>query len=233
MIEDMRAERPIEEFDREIETVVFVPKGQWVTGVNISYSQSNQNNYQFVVFEGISGDTYSFKVSPMVCYMFADDLGAGLRFGYNRSLTKLEKADIVIDSETGYTADHIYSLSHDYSATMFFRKYFSIGRSKRFGFFAELQALLGGGQAKFTKGVSDELTGSYERNFHLNVGIVPGLCLFLNNYSAIEVTVGVLGFDYKTTKTLTDQIYVARRKSKMANFNINLFSITFGASFYI
>ena len=233
MIRNMNIRKPLEEFETELESVVFVPKGQWVTGINISYSQSNQNNYQFVVFEGISGDTYSFKVSPMLCYMFANDMGAGLRFSYNRALTKLEKADIVIDSETSYTADHLYSLSHNYAATMFFRNYFSIGHSKRFGFFVDAQCLLGGGQSKFTTGVSEDLSGAYERNFHLNVGIVPGLSLFLNNFSAMEVTVGVLGFDYTDTKTLTDRIYVARRKSKMANFNINLFSITFGVSFYI
>lgn len=56
----------VKEFDRDIESVVFIPKGQWITGVNISYTQSNQNDYQFLIFQGISGDTYSFKVSPML-----------------------------------------------------------------------------------------------------------------------------------------------------------------------
>ena len=49
----------------------------------------------------------------------------------------------------------------------------------------------------------------------------------------MEVNVGVLGFSYTDTKITTDQIYVARRNSKMANFRINLFSITFGAAFYL
>ena len=44
---------------------------------------------------------------------------------------------------------------------------------------------------------------------------------------------GVLGFSYTATKTIEDQIYVSRRNSKSANFRINLFSITFGAAFYI
>ncbi|MDE6682488.1 MAG: hypothetical protein K2J87_03585, partial [Muribaculaceae bacterium] len=118
-------------------------------------------------------------------------------------------------------------------ATAFFRNYFSIGRSKRFGFFNEIQCQLGGGQSKFTKGVGEDVTGAYETNFSLDVGLVPGLCLFLSNYSAIEVNVGVLGFSYTATKTLTDRIYVAHRKSKSANFRINLFSITFGVSFYL
>ena len=233
MIEDLHSQAPVEEFKRDVESVVFVPKGQWITGVSVSYTQSNQNNYQFFVLENLSGDTYSFKISPSVCFMFKDDMGAGLKFAYQRSLARLESANIVFGQDAEYNADYVYSLAHNYYATAFFRNYFSIGRSKRFGFFNEIQCQLGGGQSKFTKGVGDDMSGAYETNFSLDVGLVPGLCLFLSNYSAIEVNVGVLGFSYTATKTLNDQIYVSHRKSKSANFRINLFSITFGVSFYL
>ena len=186
--------RAQEDFKREIESVVFVPKGQFVAGISVSYDQSNQNKYQFLVFEGISGDTYSFKVSPMVCYIVKDDLGVGGKFAYSRSLTKLESADIVLGADNEFNVENLYQLSHNYSAMAIMRNYFSIGRSKRFGFFNEVQLQLGGGQSKLMKGKHEELTGSYERNFSLNVGIAPGLCVFLNNYSALEVNVGVLGF---------------------------------------
>lgn len=222
-----------EEFEREIESVVFVPKGQWITGLSVNYQQSAQNKYQFFVFEGISGDTYQFKISPMLLFSFKDDMAAGGRFAYSRALTKLESADIVLDSETDYNIDHLYRLSHNYSFSGLFRNYFSIGRSKRFGFFNELQFTLGGGQAKLMQGTGNDLTGNYERDFKLSIGLTPGLCVFLNNYSAMEVNIGVLGFSYNDTKTITDQIYVARRNSKMANFRINLFSISFGAAFYL
>ncbi len=222
-----------ESFEREIESVVFVPKGQWITGLSISYQQSAQNKYQFLIFEGISGDTYQFKVSPMLLYSFKDDMAAGGRFSYSRGLTKLEGADVVLDSETDYEIDHLYRLSHSYTFSGLYRNYFSIGRSRRFGFFNELQFAVGGGQAKLMQGTSTELTGTYERDFKLNIGLTPGLCVFLNNYSAMEVNVGVLGFSYTSTKMVTDQIYVARRNSKMANFRINLFSISFGAVLYL
>lgn len=222
-----------EQFERDIENVTFVPKGQWVTGVSVSYTQSNQNKYQFFILENISGDTYSFKVSPMVCYIFKDDMGAGGKFAYSRSLTKLENADIVLDSETSTDIENLYRLSHNYSVTGIFRNYFSLGQSKRFGFFNELQLQLGGGQSKIMKGKSIDLTGSYERNFTFDVGLAPGMIMFLNNYSALEVNVGVLGFSYTSTKTIKDQIYVSRRKSQSANFKVNLFSITFGVAFYL
>lgn len=224
----------IENFEEEQkEPVVFVPKGQWITGLSVSYTQSTQDAYQFLIVENLKGNTYSFNVSPMLVYMFANDMGAGGKFGYNRSLTKLEQADIVLDSETNYNVDHLYRLAHNYYAMAVLRNYFPLGNSKRFGVFNELQLQIGGGQSKIMSGTGNDLTGTYERNLNLKIGLAPGLVMFLNNYSALEVNVGILGFSYTHTKSLKDQIYEAQRRSKSANFRINLFSITFGVGFYL
>ena len=220
-------------FQRDIKKTVFVPKGQWVAGLSVNYSQSTQNDYQFLIIENISGDTYSFKVSPMVCYIVKDDLGLGGKFAYSRNLTKLESASIVLDSETGYDVNNLYTLSHNYYGMAIMRNYFSLGTSKRFGFFNELQLQVGGGQSKLMQGKGADIIGSYQRNFSLDIGIAPGMIMFLNNYSALEVNVGVLGFSYNHTKQISNQIYQSNFRSNSANFKINLMSISFGVSFYL
>ncbi len=221
------------EFKRGLEQVSFIPKGQWITGVSVSFSQSSQDNYQFLIVEDISGDAYTFKVSPMLMYCFKDDMCAGGKMAYSRTRTRLDQARVVIDSETDYSMDNLYQISQNYSAMACFRNYFSLGRSRRFGFFNEVQLKVGGGESKLINGRGQDLTGTFERSWDINIGLAPGLIMFLNNYSAIEVNVGVLGFNYSHTKATTDQIYVASRHSKQANFNINLFSITFGVAFYL
>lgn len=233
MIDSMRRNKPVEPFERKLESVIFVPKGQWIAGLSLSYTQSNQNAYQFLVLENLNGDTYSFKVSPKVLYAIRNDMALGFRFSYQRSLTKLESANINLGTDAEYDLNYLYSLSHNYFGTILYRNYFSLGRSRRFGLFNEIQLELGGGQSKFTKGRGVDLSGAYEQNFQANIGIVPGLVVFLSNYSALEVNVGVLGFSYVHTKAIKDQIYVSHRKSQSANFRINLFSITFGAVFYL
>ena len=222
-----------ERFSRDIQQIPFVPKGQWIGGVSVSYSQSNQNNYQFLVIENLNGDTYTFKVSPMLMFAFKDNLAAGGRFAYSRSRTRLENADIVLDSETGYNVENLYNITHSYTGTGAFRQYLSLGNNTRFGLFNEVQLAVGGGQSKICSGTGDDFTGTYSRHFSLDVGLAPGLIVFLNNYSALEVNVGVLGVNYTATKFTTDQIYVARMRHSSANFKINLFSITFGVAFYI
>lgn len=222
-----------EPFKRGLEQISFVPKGQWITGVSVNYSQSNQNDYQFLIIESINGDTYSFKVSPMLMYCFKDNLAAGGRFSYTRSRTSLESGSVILDNETTYDADHLYAITSNYYGTASFRNYISLGSSMRFGMFNEVQLELGGGQSKITNGTGDDFTGTFERNFSLNVGLTPGFVMFLSNYSAIEVNIGVLGFGYTKTKSTTDRIYVANRDSKHANFKINLFSVSFGVVFYL
>ncbi len=222
-----------EKFQRGLEQISFVPKGQWITGVSVSYSQSSQDNYQFFIIENLNGDSYTFKVSPMVMFAFKDNLAAGGRFAYSRTRTSLDEARVVLDSETDYTVENLYSINHSYYFTGALRNYISLGHSRRFGLFNELQFQIGGGQSKLCKGTGTDFTGTYSRNFSIDVGLAPGMVMFLNNYSAIEVNVGVLGFSYTDSKATTDQIYVANTNSKSANFKINLFSITFGVVFYL
>lgn len=46
---------------RNITMQKFVPKGQWIVGSSVSYSQSEQKDYNFLVIESVSGEGYSFK----------------------------------------------------------------------------------------------------------------------------------------------------------------------------
>lgn len=226
----LRAQEP---FKRGLEQYSFIPRGQWITGVSVSFSQSTSDNYQFLVIEGLKSDSYSFKVSPMLMYCFKDNLAAGGRFAYRRTLNRVDKARFVLASDTDYNIDNLYSLSHSYSGMAAFRNYVSFGDNKRFGMFNEVQLQIGGSQSKLCNGSGQDVTGTYERSFDLDIGLAPGMIMFLNNYSAIEVNVGVLGFSYTDTKSTTDQVYVAHRRNQSANFKINLFSITFGVAFYL
>lgn len=83
-----------QEFKRQIEQSTFVPKGQWIAGSSISYSEHTEDNYQFLIIDGFKSDGYTFKVSPLVCYAFKDNIAAGGRFAYSRSLIKIREFDI-------------------------------------------------------------------------------------------------------------------------------------------
>ena len=216
---------------KEIPDKVFVPKGQWIVGSSVSYAEHTEKNYDFFVVEGITGDGYNFKVSPMVCYAFKNNTAGGLRFKYGRSLVKMDETQLVIDDENEFDINNIYQLKHSYSAAAVLRNYIPLGNSKRFALYSETFFEVGGSQSKVANGRGENLTGTYSKSIDVSFGVTPGLVAFINNYTAVEVSVGVLGVDFAKKRQVTNQVEVSQQHSTSANFRINLFSIGLGIAF--
>ncbi len=222
-------------FDRgiEVNSTVFVPKGQWIVGGNISYSTHDNENYKFLVVENINSTGYNFKVSPMFAYAIKDNMALGLRGGYNRQLLKVNNADLNLGEDMNLGVSDYYSLKHTSTGSLIYRNYITLGQSKRFALFNEMQLTYGYGQAKLVDSSGAAVTGTYETTHDIAIGCSPGLVAFINNSTAVEVNVGVLGFNYSQTKQVTDQVYVGYRKASQMNFKINIFSIALGIAFYL
>ncbi len=222
-----------QEFKRDIELRTFVPKGQWIVGSSVSYSEYSDNNYKFLIVDGFDADGYTFKVSPVALYAFRNNVAAGGRAAYSRTLTKVDRLSVNLDDENTFSLDDLYRLKHSYSGMAILRNYISIGNSTRFGLYNELQLTIGGGQTKLVSGKGESVTGNFETSRDFSIGLAPGMVAFVNNYTAVEVGIGVLGFNYSKTRQTTDQVYVGERSLNTANFKINIFSISLGIAFYL
>lgn len=222
-----------QEFKRNITLGTFIPKGQWIAGSSISFSEHNEQNYQFLVLDGFNSDGYTFKVSPMICYAFKDNVAAGGRFSYGRTMTKLDGMSINLDDDNQFDINDLYQLKHSYTAMAVLRNYITLGSSKRFALFSETQLGIGGSQSKVVSKGGDSVTGTFTTTTDFNIGVAPGIVAFINNYTAVEVSVGVLGLNFSKVNQKTDQVYVGERSSSSANFKINLFSIGLGIAFYL
>ena len=69
--------------------------------------------------------------------------------------------------------------------------------------------------------------------YKFELGAVPGVSAFITNEVALEISVGLLGFDYQKVVQVTNQVEKSQMEKSGANFKINLFSINFGMSFYL
>ena len=209
----------------------FVPKGQWVFGGAVSYSTHSNKNYSFLIIEDINSNGYKVNVSPMLGYAYAKNSLVGIRFGYSRGLTELDNASLSI---TSLDNSFYYSLKHSYNVEALWRKYIPLGRdNKRFALFAEVGLAMGGSQKKLASGPMDSISGTYETSFDVALGVNPGISAFLTNNMAIEVNIGVLGFNYSNTRQITNQVVSGTMSSSQMNFKVNIFSIGLGASFYL
>lgn len=173
-----------QEFKRNIEARTFVPKGQWIVGSSVSYSEHNEQNYQFLIVDGFNSDGYMFKISPMFCYALKDNLAAGGRFSYGRSLTKLDGVTLNLDDDTHFDVNDLYQLKHSYSVIGILRNYINMGTSKRFALFAETRLEVGGSQSKMVTKNGGTLTGTYSTTADFGLGVAPGIVAFINNYTA-------------------------------------------------
>lgn len=208
----------------------FVPKGQWVFGGSISYSTHTNDNYTFLIVEDIESNGYQFKISPILGYAYAKNSLVGVRFGYSRGLTELDNASLSI---TSLDNSFYYSLKQSYNVEALWRKYIPLGQSKRFALFAEVALAMGGSQSKLAAGPTESLSGTYATSFDLSLGVNPGVAAFLTNNMAIEVNIGVFGFNYSNTRQVSNQVVSGSTSSSQMNFKVNIFSIGLGASFYL
>lgn len=222
-----------QEFDRGIRVNTFVPKGQWLGGGAFSYSETTADNYKFLIIDDIRGTNYSFSVSPYLAYFFSDNMCAGVRFGYKRSMIKLDNTSISLSEDLTFDISDYYNLQHVYTGAAIFRNYLSLGQSKRFGLFNEVRLSFGGGQGKIISGTGPDLTGTYQDIFEMELGIIPGILAFITNDVAVEASVNIMGFKYKKYKQTTNQVYEGSLDHSSVNFKIDIFSINIGVSFYI
>ena len=230
--EAQRGKRAIKRIDREVQEAVFIPKGTWMMGGSVSYSEHDEGNLNFLIMKDVEGKGYNFSVSPYVGYFFRNNIAAGFRFTYNRDYLDLGNMDINLGDIT-ISFDDLYYLEHKYEASGFLRTYIPIGRSKIFGLFNEARITYGYGKGKNSTGSGTTYDGTFQTVQNLQIGFAPGLAAFITDWSAVEVSVGVMGFDFKWIDQQSNQVEEGSMRTSSGNFKINLFSINIGMTFYI
>ena len=228
----MKAGRP-KRIDREIQNSMFIPKGQWMFGGTVSYSEHDESNLNFLVLKDVEGVGYTFKVSPYVGYFIKDNIAVGARFTYNRTYLNMENFDLNLGEDFNINLSNLYYLQHKYEVSGLVRTYMPVGRSKIFGLFNEARLTYGYSTGKNSTGAGTEYDGTFEKLHHLQLGIAPGLTAFVTDWASVEVSVGVMGFNFKWQDQNTNQVESGSRRVSSGNFKFDLFSINIGMTFYL
>ena len=219
--------------DREVQKAVFIPKGTWMAGGTFSYSDHDETNLNYLVLKNLEGKGYDFTVSPYAGYFFRNNIAVGARFAYNRNYMDMGNFELSLGEDFNINLKDVYYLEHRYEGSAFLRTYLPIGRSKIFGLFNEARLTYGYGSGNYSTDSGPEYDGTYQVVQNLQIGFAPGLTAFITDWSAVEVSVGIMGFDFKWIDQSTNQIEEGRRTVSSGNFKVNLFSINIGMTFYL
>lgn len=212
-------------FDRGIKKSVFTPKGLWMVGGTFSYTEANGSDFNFLVLKNMQGKGYSFSVSPAFCYFFRDNMGAGGRFTYSREFVDLGNIDIELNEDLTFKIDNASMIEHMFYGTGFIRMYTNLGNSLRIALFNEARFTFGAGQAKTFSGTGQTLDGVYQNIKRLQIGMSPGVAAFITNDLAIDVSIGVLGFDTKWIKQDHNKVVQGSYHNTSGKFKIDLFRL--------
>jgi hypothetical protein len=215
-----------------------LPKGMWVAGLNVSYSEHRNDNYKVLVLKDFNSVGNSLSLSPSVQYVFANNQTVGVRFQYNRNWFKMDGISLNLGEDFGDLGiDRFDYIHHDYMGYLVYRYYVSLEPSKRFLLFNEVQVGVGGSQQKELSGVGEDgvsyKTGTYQSSFNLKGGLMPGMVAFVTNQLAIEVAVGLIGFNFKSITQTTDHTIERSRRTSSISTKIDLLAIQFGLTLYL
>lgn len=236
--------RHIQRIDRSELKAPFIPKGMWMCGATVNYREWENENQNLLVLKNLNMEGHVFAVSPYVGYFVAKNLAVGLRYTYSRNYLYLGDLDVNLGEDFNISLDNLYYLEHKHEGSIFMRNYMPLFGSKIFGAFAEVRATYSRANGKNSTGVySDDplvnsLDGTYETVHKVQLGISPGLCIFVTDFAAVETSIGVLGVDYKWSNyknihpNSTEYEY-GKSHSGGANFRFNIFSIHIGMTFYL
>lgn len=222
----------------------FMPKGLWAAGVNVGYSQHDNDSFRMLVVSEMNSQGYAFNVSPMVHYVFANNQSVGLRFAYKRNLLQIDRLALNLTPELngmlfrdGYLKYRHHG--HTYMAYLSYRYYVGFGAgAKRLLFFNEVQLGFGGGQQKeeFGEPINDDeqyRVGTFENSFNFRVGLAPGIAFFVTNVMTIELQIGLLGYEFKKLNQWGTDLDSATRSTHNVSTRFDFLSLAFGTTFYL
>ncbi|WP_157491245.1 hypothetical protein [Flammeovirga sp. SJP92] len=222
-------------YDRGITNRTFIPKGQWMVGASFNYSQHFNDDYQFLVLNEWDGSGYNLRISPFFGYFVKDDLAIGGRVTYARKGLSIDNLQLDLGDDINLSIEGMSDVSHMVYTTFFMRNYISLGKGNRFGLFNEVSLSYGYGQSKslnMENGPHD-IVGVHSTLHELNIGISPGMVAFINNNLALEVKMDVIGFNFKNTEQVENQVNTGSRTTSSANFDLDIFSLNIGLTLFI
>lgn len=224
-----KAERGIAKIGKEARVVA--PKGTWMLGGTIAYSDYRASNYSLAMINGINTNGYSIQFNPTVMAAVANNVGVGLRLGYKRGSFNLDNASLEAMGASIDVQDY-KSLNQKFGGAVFGRYYIPVGNSNRFSIIGDIYASAYYGEGKLTNRQDGAIIGTYQRTMDLDLGVDFGAMAFITRTFALEATLDILSFGTTYTKQVKNQVFDGNRKFWKAHYALNLLSFRLGAYFY-
>ena len=220
-------------FDRGLFNYLFIPKGQWSFGLDVSYGEFNSDDIELLSFIGdfdFGGSVFS--IDPYISYFFAHNQSIGMRLGYTRN--KADLGNLTVDIEDlDLSLQNIDYHTEEYSASVFYRHYIGLDHSRRWAIFNETALEFSSGNGYFERPYEGVPRITETVTTEVRMDFSPGICYFVHDYVSFNLSFGVFGLHWKRWPQTTDHVEEGSRTSSGADFKFNLFNLRMGIAVHI
>lgn len=216
-------------YDRGLFNYLFIPKGSWAFGLTASYGELNTDDVQVLSMLNnvdFKGKIYSIK--PSISYFIRNNQSIGLRFDYSRGTADLENLALDFDEDLNFAIKDVSYYTQSFSVATTYRNYVGLGADKRFAVFNEVDLAFTSGSSRFKRLFNDEPKDTRTIITQASLNFSPGVCVFIHDYAAFNVSFGVFGIKMRKERQTTDGFDDGSRFTSGANFKFNIFNINFG-----
>lgn len=222
-------ERNFGRYDRGLFNYLYIPKGHWGFGLTASYGSLNTSDIQVLsILSDIDFSGKAYSIKPYISYFIRNNQSIGLRFNYSRGTADLGKLAMDFSDDLNFSIHDVSYYTQSYTTSFFYRNYIGLNRSKIFGIFNEVELAFGTGSSRFKRIYNDLPRDTRTVSTKASLNFSPGVCVFIQDYIAFNVSFGVFGLHLTNEKQTTDGIDEGSRFTSGANFRFNIFNINFG-----
>ena len=221
-------------YHRGLYTHLFVPKGQFTCGLQASYTKADAEELQllsYVTKLNFNATTYSFN--PYVSYFYKHNKCVGVRFGFSRTDFNLNNFALDFDDDINFDIHDVKYYSRKTSLEVFRRNYIGLDNTRRFAVFHEMALKYGSGIGSFQRLINDTPKITETTSNELRLDFSPGLCVFLQEKFAFNVSFGIFGWYWRRDRAVTDGEDEGTHSSSGANFKINLLNLKLGVAVFL
>lgn len=212
---------------------LFMPKASLGAGFQVSYLDLTSNDSDFMMMlKGIDAQGTYFSVAPYVSYAYRDNKAVGIKFNYAKGSADLSGADLSLFSDdlTMHLED-MSAYSQSYQVQIFHRSFFGLDDTGRFGLFNDMVLSFGDSRSSFLLGQMS--LDTYSRTRKAQLGVCPGIMIFILNNISTYVSMSIGGVSYSHTDCIEKGVSVGKRDQMKTHFSPDITGIAFGMTFYL
>lgn len=223
------AEKNYGRFNRGLYNFLYIPAKTWSFGLTASYGELGTEDVRLLsVLENVDFKGKLYSIKPTFSYFFKSNQAIGVRFSYTNGTADIQNLSVDIDDDMSFELHDVGYHSHNYKMGLFYRNYVGLGRASRFAVFNEVSFDVGTGTTRFNRYYDDVLYETKTISTTANLNFSPGVCVFIQDYVAFNISFGVFGLHVSKDSQTTNGESDGSRVSSGANFRFNIFNINFG-----